>query len=80
MNFSENLLNVWNTQEIQEVSGFGNVGQNTGLMFKGFPTQTIEKSKMSQEEEEEGEGNEVNLGFPCGRQKSTIFGSNPDAT
>ena len=31
-------------------------------MFKGFPTQ---KSKMSQE----GEGNEVHLGLPCGRQK-----------
>ncbi len=33
---------------------------------KGFPTQTIQKSKMSQEEEEE---NEVHLGLPCGRQK-----------
>ena len=40
-----------------------------GSMFKGFPTQ---KSKMSQEEEE-GEGNEVHLGLPCGRQKYPIF-------
>ena len=36
-----------------------------GSMFKGFPTQ---KSKMSQEGEE-GEGNEVHLGLPCGKQK-----------
>ena len=36
-------------------------------MFKGFPSP---KSKMSQGgEEEEGEGNEVHLGLPCGRQK-----------
>ena len=44
---------------------------HSGLMSKGFPTQTIQKSKMSQEEEggEEGGGNEVYLGLPCGRQK-----------
>ena len=34
-------------------------------MFKGFSNQ---KSKTSQGEE--GEGNEVHLGLPCGRQKS----------
>ena len=39
-----------------------------GSMVKGFPKQ---KSKMSQEEGEEEEGNEVHLGLPCGRQKST---------
>ena len=36
-------------------------------MFKGFLTQRTQKSKMSQEGEEEG--NEVHLGLPCGRQK-----------
>ena len=46
LNLSENLLNVWNTQEIQEVSGFGNVGQNTsGLMSKGFPTRQNNSQK-----------------------------------
>ena len=43
------------------------------LMSKGFPTQTIQKSKMSQEEEEGEGGNEVLLGLPCGRQKAKLM-------
>ena len=40
-------------------------------MSKGFPTQTIQKSKMSQEEGEGGGGgSEVYLGLSCGRQKN----------
>ena len=40
-------------------------------MYKGFSNQ---KSKMSQEGgEEEGEGNEVHLGLPCGRQKNDTY-------
>ena len=37
-------------------------------MFKGFPKP---KSKMSQGEE--GGGNEVYLGLPCGRQKAGLL-------
>ena len=39
-------------------------------MFKASPNQ---KSKMSQEGEEEEEGgNKVHLGLPCGRQKCRL--------
>ena len=69
MGFLENLnfLKIFGIfgilKNFQEISGFGNVGQiHSGLMFKGFPTQTIQKSKMSQEEGEGG--NEVYLGLP----------------
>ena len=39
-------------------------------MFQGFPTQ---KSKMSQEGGDEEEGSEVNLGLPCGREKTNAM-------
>ena len=45
---------------------------HSGLMSKGFPTQTTKKSKMFQEEGEGG-GNEVFLGLPCGRQKLATY-------
>ena len=47
-------------------------------MFKDHQTH---KSKMSQGEEGGGEeGNEVHLGLPCGRQKTTVVLDCPKLT
>ena len=59
MNFFENLLNVWNTQEIQEVSGFGNVGQNTGLMSQCFQPEEKEETKYTLAFHAEGKKSET---------------------